>query len=114
MPRRPDVTLVCGWCLDSFTAPYKRRTKKTCSPSCKGHFIAIQKSKAKYRTMGRRGGKRSGQVRRQDAVKRFLKCVTGSMHQFATCLYILGFMHGQNTAALKFQSKLARLRGHRG
>jgi hypothetical protein len=104
----PAIPKACAWCQGSFDVPYKDRnkTRRCCSKKCHGHWVALKRGAAAFRAQGKVGGKRSGQVRRQFAVNNFLKCVAGPMQSFATCLYLLGFMHGQNAVALKYQRAL--------
>lgn len=101
MPRKAEW-VVCAWCR----MPFATRSKgKTCKRSCTGHYTAMRRSEASYKAAGRAGGTRSGQNRRRVVVEQFLTCVQGPMRAFGTSLYLLGFMHGQNTAAIRLRKK---------
>lgn len=99
MPRRPE-TVLCAWC----EKPFETRAKaKTCSRPCTGHYIAIKRSSASYQAAGRNGGTKAGQNRRRAIVEQYLTSVQGPMRAFGMALYVTGFMHGQNTAAIRIR-----------
>lgn len=94
----------CCWCGRLFTATRRTRRRQTCGRrECVSQLSALKRSDASRRQAGKKGGRRSGQVRRRAALKAFLNLVHGPLRPFGTALYLLGFMHGQNTAAIRFR-----------
>lgn len=107
----PPVRKLCPWGPHTFEVPYKKRHQTYCSHRHHALSAALRRKDREFKAMGHKGGLRSGQVRRQLAVNQFLTCVQGPMRMFGTTLYLLGFMHGQNTVALRFLKRKKARRG---
>lgn len=106
--RGPRVMKTCAWCQKTFFVPPNKEAQRCCSKSCHGHWTAVKRGEAAFRAMGKAGGTGSGQRRRRNAVANFLTCVQGPMRAFGTSLYLLGFMHGQNTAIGRLRKQRPR------
>lgn len=104
----PHIRKICPWCQKPFTVTPCKKHQRCCSKPCHGHWCALNRGEQAFRAMGKLGGTRAAQSRRRVTVGNFLTCVQGSMKPFGTALYLLGFMHGQNTVLRRMRKKARR------
>lgn len=106
--RGVQITKRCAWCRGPFTVTPCKTHQRCCSKKCHGHWCALKRGEQAFRAMGSLGGTRGAQTRRRVTVQNFLTCVQGTLKPFGTALYLLGFMHGQNTVLRRLRKKPRR------
>lgn len=95
------IEKTCPGCGKAFSVPTKNRKQRCCSKTCHGHWCAVRRPDGAYKRMGKLGGKLSGKTRRQDAARKWLRLLGGPMQPAGVALYLIGYMHGQNTRAMR-------------